>query len=292
MLYDITATIEYSYQQPSALGRTVLRLLPATIPGVQRLVAGALSADPGPDERIDRLDFFGNPVTEVAFRQAGRHAGFRIQARVERLAAPPEFDFSPGLAALAEEIRAHGGLGSEAPHHFLGPSERVRLHRQMTAWAQTVIRPEGTVLEAVRALGAALFAEMRFDPSATNVETDPLEAFQARHGVCQDFTHVMIACLRGLGVPAAYVSGYLRTLPPEGQERLAGADAMHAWVRAWCGRELGWVEFDPTNDLLVGADHILVAVGRDYDDVAPVKGVFRTAGGQTSRHGVDVIPLG
>jgi transglutaminase-like putative cysteine protease len=132
---------------------------------------------------------------------------------------------------------------------------------------------------------------MRFDAKATDADTSPAEAFEKRHGVCQDFSHIMIACLRGTGIPAGYVSGYLRTLPPAGQPRLQGADAMHAWVRAWCGTGMGWVEFDPTNAMMAGLDHVVVARGRDYSDVSPVKGVLRTPGGQTSRQAVDIVPV-
>jgi len=292
MLYDITASIDYAYNQPSGLGRTLLRLLPVTVPGAQKLIAGALTTAPAAAERIDRLDFFGNPVTEVAFREATRSASFRIQARVERIAQAPSLDLSPPLKRLAEELYDYDDLGPAAPHHFLGPSERVRPSAAMTAYARDHLAKGETTLAVVQALGAALYRDMRFDASATTVDTDPSEAFAARHGVCQDFSHIMIACLRGIGIPAGYVSGYLRTSPPKGEARLAGADAMHAWVRAWCGVEGGWVEFDPTNDLMVGSDHIVVAVGRDYDDVAPVKGVLRTAGRSASGHSVDVIPLG
>ena len=132
---------------------------------------------------------------------------------------------------------------------------------------------------------------MKFDPKATTVDTPATEAFAKRHGVCQDFSHIMIACLRGIGIPAGYVSGFLRTLPPPGKPRLEGADAMHAWVRAWCGPEAGWIEFDPTNDKLAGEDHIVVAYGRDYSDVSPIKGTMRISGGQKSKQAVDVIPL-
>lgn len=291
MLYDIAASIDYRYQQASVLGRTLLRLLPGSVPGVQRLVAGALSAQPGAAERLDRVDFFGNPLTELAFRHATNAASFRIQARVERLAEAPSLDLSPPLIRLGDDLAAAADLAPSGPHHFLGGSERIRPHRAMTDYARDHLAPGMTTLGAVEALGQALFSDMRFDATATTVDTDPVEAFTARHGVCQDFSHIMIACLRGIGIPAGYVSGYLRTLPPEGQERLAGADAMHAWVRAWCGREGGWVDYDPTNALWVGGDHIFVAFGRDYDDVAPVKGTLRTAGGQASVQRVDVIPL-
>jgi len=291
MLYDVTAEIRYDYDAPSVSGRTLLRLMPATLPGEQRLIAGTLAADPPPAERTDSRDFFGNAMTEFAFRDASRTRVFRVQARVERLARAPRLDLSPPLPRLAEEIAALASLAPEAPHHFLAPSPRLRPDPAFAAFARETVPPGMTALAALRALGARLHAEMRFDAAATTVETDPAEAFAARHGVCQDFSHILIACLRALAIPAGYVSGYLRTLPPPGGTRLAGADAMHAWVRAWCGLELGWVDYDPTNDLMVGTDHLRVAVGRDYDDATPLRGVLRSAGAQQSLHRVDVLPL-
>ncbi len=132
--------------------------------------------------------------------------------------------------------------------------------------------------------------EFTYDPEATTVSTPVLDAFTARHGVCQDFAQVMISGLKGLGLPAAYVSGYLRTIPPPGKPRLEGADATHAWVSLWCGEAAGWVGFDPTNDLLVQNDHIVLAVGRDYSDVAPIDGIILAPGDQTLKVEVDVIP--
>lgn len=151
---------------------------------------------------------------------------------------------------------------------------------------------QSSVLELVTGVNTALHRLMTYDPEATEVDTPLAEAFRLRRGVCQDYAHIMIAALREIGIPAGYVSGLLRTEPPPGQPRLEGADAMHAWIMAWCGADLGWVEFDPTNDLRVGTDHIVVARGRDYSDVAPVKGVLWTSGPQTTRQTVDVIPLG
>jgi transglutaminase-like putative cysteine protease len=131
--------------------------------------------------------------------------------------------------------------------------------------------------------------DFKYDPKATVISTPLKEVFEKRHGVCQDFAHVMIAGLRGLGLPAAYVSGYLRTIPPPGKPRLQGADATHAWVSVWCGDEIGWVGFDPTNDLLVENDHIILAVGRDFSDVSPVDGIIVGSRKQKLAVAVDVL---
>jgi transglutaminase-like putative cysteine protease len=135
----------------------------------------------------------------------------------------------------------------------------------------------------------AIHADFEYDPKATDVETRPAEAFALRKGVCQDFAHVMIAGLRGVGIPAGYVSGFLRTNPPPGKPRLEGADAMHAWVRAWCGQHVGWVEFDPTNAMIAGPDHISIGHGRDYADISPIVGVLRTHGSHETSQSVDVL---
>ena len=291
MLYAVRAEIRYDYAAPSVSGRTLLRLMPADLPGLQRCLGARLTADPTPCEIAHRRDFFGNQVAEMAFHAASRACIFALQARVERFAPPPRHDLSPPLARLGAEVAAVADLGPEAPHHFLGPSARVRRDPAFAAFARATAGPAMTALDALRALGARLHAEMRFDAGATTVDTDPVCALAARHGVCQDFSHVLIGALRAVGVPAGYVSGYLRTEPPPGGVRLAGADAMHAWVRAWCGRALGWVEYDPTNDLMVGSGHLRVAAGRDYDDAAPVRGVLRSAGAQASLQRVDVVPL-
>jgi transglutaminase-like putative cysteine protease len=210
---------------------------------------------------------------------------------VERAAVAQTEDRSVPLEQLAAAIAAQRSLGPLAPHHFAGPSPRVKPDAAMTAYAEALLEEEMSTLDIVRKVGLALNRDMKFDADATTVDTPPAEAFAARHGVCQDFTHIMIACLRGLGVPAGYVSGFLRTNPPAGEKRLEGADSMHAWARAWVGPEMGWVEFDPTNGIAALDDHVVIAHGRDYADVAPVKGVVRTAGGQSSKHTVDVKPL-
>lgn len=291
MRYDIRLSIGYRYGAASDHVRTLVRLLPSDLPGRQTVFSRLLSVDPVPAERRETTDFFGNAMTVLSFHEPIDRIEFTVGAQAERLAPADSLDLSPDLASLAAEVAEYRGLDAAAPHHFLGASPRVGPDAAIAAFAREFAGPGLTVRQTVERLGSALHSEMRFDPEATDVDTSPGTAFVNRHGVCQDFTHVMISALRSLGIPAGYVSGFLRTIPPPGQPRLDGADAMHAWVSAWCGAEAGWVEIDPTNACLVGLDHVAVAHGRDYADVAPVKGVLRTSGGQTSHHRVDVEPI-
>lgn len=291
MRYDIKLTIGYDYGAPADHVRTLVRLLPSDQSGRQIVTSRLLMVEPAAQERQDGTDFFGNVTTSLAFHRPIEAISLTLKARVERLSAPRLLDLSPPRAELPAEIAARGDLGPSAPHHYLAASPRVAPDPAIAAFARDVARPDQTTLQTVVAIGEALEAEMRFDAGATDVDTPPAEAFAARHGVCQDFSHVMIAALRSLGIPAGYVSGFLRTEPPPGQPRLEGADAMHAWVTAWCGAELGWVDYDPTNACTVRRDHVVVAHGRDYGDVSPVKGALRTVGQQQSRHAVDVVPV-
>ncbi len=291
MRYDIRLTITYEYGAPTERARTLVHLLPSDKPGRQVISARLLTVDPLPFERRDGTDFFGNTTTTLVFRDPVERIEYGLQASAERFVPPVALDFAPDLAGLRAEIAAVRTLDATSPHHYLGPSARVPVVRDISDFSARLVGAGMTVLQVVEAVGRALHTGMRFDPRATDVNTPIAEAFANRHGVCQDFSHVMIAALRSLGIPAGYVSGFLRTIPPPGQARLEGADAMHAWVTAWCGKELGWVEYDPTNDCRVGTDHITVAYGRDYSDVSPVKGVLRTSGGQTSKQAVDVLPV-
>ena len=290
-LYDIALDFGYRYERPAPWGRHILRLLPPTVAGQQDLVSGLVRIEPEPDDRRDGRDFFGNATAQIDFDRPNREVLFRLTARVRRTALAPRLDLSPPLARLAGDLVAVRSLEPASPHHYIGPSERVKPDAAMTAYGRQATAGSASVLAAVQALGQRIHADMTFDRRATDVDTDAAAAFAARRGVCQDFTHIMIASLRGIGIPAGYVSGFLRTIPPPGKMRLAGADAMHAWVQAWCGAEMGWVQFDPTNDRIVGGDHIVVALGRDYADVAPIRGQLRAAGTQKTSQKVDVVPL-
>jgi len=290
--YDINLRIGYEYEHPAAFNRTVLRMLPLTRPG-QTLISGLVDTDPAPEFRRDSFDFFGNPMTETAFDRALKRIEFRFTGRVRVQPVESSLDLSCGLADLAAEVSAFHSIGAGSPHNFLGNSPRVGTTPEFLDFALDVLGGRAmSSFECAKAICTALHDEFDFDPTATDVTTPPLDAFRNRRGVCQDMSHVAIAALRSIGIPAAYVSGFLRTIPPPGEDRLEGADAMHAWVRAWCGSEMGWIEIDPTNAIVAGTDHIAVAVGRDYSDIAPVKGSLRSVGSHKTYHQVDVIPLG
>jgi transglutaminase-like putative cysteine protease len=188
--------------------------------------------------------------------------------------------------------RSARDLSPTAPANYLFPSPLIATFPEIAAWCATELRPDRGVVEAGLALAKAIKRDFRYDGSATQLDTSPAEAFEQKRGVCQDFAQIMISGARSAGLAAAYVSGYLRTIPPPGKARLVGADATHAWVLIWCGPERGWIGFDPTNGVTMGPDHIVMAIGRDYGDVAPIDGIFLGRDGQKIDVSVDVEPLG
>lgn len=291
MRYEIRLIVDYEYSHPVDAGRHLLRLTPLAIPDRQTVDACALAVTPRPDERLEGYDFFGNGMVGIAYRGAVSRLSLQMDARVTCASAPPAPGGGTALPDLARELSAIGDIGPRSPHHLAPPSPRAAADPAIAAFARTVAEPGLSAGEIVVRLGEALHAAMVYDPEATDVDTSASAAFALRRGVCQDFAHIMIVALRSLGIPAGYVSGFLRTDPPPGRPRLEGADAMHAWVRAWCGAQAGYVEYDPTNATVAGTDHIVIAAGRDYADVAPVRGVMRSAGEQVTRQSVDVRPV-
>jgi transglutaminase-like putative cysteine protease len=290
MLYDIRLELHYDYKGSVHDDRHLVRVVPASIPNVQRVIASSVSFSPRPDTETSYTDFFGNAVTTISYE--GRHNSLdvRLVARVQVEEETPPADFSPSLDGLKRELASVWTLDAHSPQHFLAPSPRIALSPDMTAYAQQSVERTHSVQAAVMDLCLAINRDFDYDPDSTDVDTAPLEAFNLRKGVCQDFAHVMIAGLRGVGIPAAYVSGFLRTIPPKGKPRLEGADAMHAWVRVWCGQHNGWIEFDPTNAMIAGSDHITIGHGRDYSDISPIVGILRTSGsGHATKQAVDVV---
>ena len=291
MHYDIRLHLHYEYARAAAGGRHQVRVVPLTIPGVQRVIASSLAFTPKPAERSDFTDFFGNGVTAIAFRDVHETLDIRMSARVAVSRPEPGFDVSPDIARLQAELAAVWSLASDAPHHFLSSSDHAGIEPAITAYARQSLSAAPSAIGIANDFCNRIHRDFAYDGEATTVHTKASDAFKLKRGVCQDFSHIMIAGLRGLGIPAGYVSGFLRTIPPPGKERLEGADAMHAWVKVWCGREAGWQEFDPTNGMRASNDHITVGYGRDYSDVAPIVGVLKITGGQVGEQSVDVIPV-
>ena len=289
MLYDIRLELHYDYEGFVHGDRHLVRVAPASLPGRQRVIASSIVFDPKPDTESNFVDFFGNLVTTISYAGYHDRLDVRLSARVGVEENAPPTDLSPDLPALQRELTRLWSLDANSPHHFLAPSPRIALSKAITDYARHSVGRTTSVRAAAMDLCLSIHRDFVYDKKSTNVDTAPLEAFTLRKGVCQDFVHVMIAGLRGVGIPAAYVSGFLRTIPPRGKPRLEGADAMHAWVRVWCGQHDGWIEFDPTNAMLAGPDHITIGYGRDYADISPIVGVLRTSGSHETKQSVDVI---
>ena len=290
MIYDIRHVTTYSYESPVSFARCSLRLEPRSGDG-QQLVSHTVDIRPRPAERTVRRDFFGTLTESVLIETA--HRNLRIDSRsrvsVSRQRARPR-RAKPGLGERPRRrFRGRPVSGPSSPVGYVFASPLVPVLAPVTAYAAASFPPARGILAGAVDLMHRIRTEFKYDPKATVISTPLKEVFEKRHGVCQDFAHVMIAGLRGLGLPAAYVSGYLRTIPPPGKPRLQGADATHAWVSVWCGAEIGWVGFDPTNDLLVENDHIVLAVGRDFSDVSPVDGIIVGSRKQKLGVAVDVL---
>jgi transglutaminase-like putative cysteine protease len=291
MIYDIRQTTTYAYASKVAYAHHALHLTPINRPR-QRVHAVALEIAPVPVERREGIDFFGNHVTWIGLEEAHDSLSIKVAARVT-VEAPPAQDplATPAWEDVRSDVMMTSDLSSGSPAHFLFPSRQVFLDPEITEYVRKSFTPGRPVFAGADDLMRRIKADFAYEIGATDVATSPSTAFAQKSGVCQDFAHIMIAGLRGIGLPAAYVSGYLRTVPRQGQPRLEGADAMHAWVMVWCGQAAGWFGFDPTNAILVGDDHVFLALGRDYADVAPIAGVVFASGAQHLEVAVDVIPV-
>ena len=290
MIYKVRHRTIYSYEDPVAFARCVLRLTPQTSDR-QTVLEHSISVRPSPSHTRPGIGAFGESTLTIVVET--HHRALVIDARsrvsVHVPAAPP-----PEESLDWERVRSSSfetsDLGPEGPASFLYPTRRTPILADVTDYARESFAKGRPVAEAAAHLMGRIKADFAYEPGATDVNTSVATTFAERQGVCQDFAHLMIAGLRGLGLPASYVSGYLRTTPPPGRPRLEGADATHAWVRLWCGERRGWVGFDPTNAIFVGPDHIALANGRDYADVSPIDGVVLGSGDQALKVEVDVIP--
>lgn len=290
MIYTLRHRTTYEYESQVKLARCVLRLTPPTT-RTQTVLNSSIVVSPRPASTQRRTGPFGVATTTVLVETPHKALVIEARAMVD-VHARTVGALSTDASWETVRTQAFGSadLGTDGPAAYLYPTARTPLIPAITDYARVSFTPGRRVIEAAAELMNRIHADFTYDPKATDVRTKPEEAFEARRGVCQDFAHVMLSGLRGLGLPGAYVSGYLRTTPPPGRPRLEGADATHAWVSLWCGEKRGWISFDPTNAMLVENDHIVLAVGRDYSDVAPIDGIILAPGRQTLKVEVDVIP--
>lgn len=289
MKYNVTHLTEYRYGDPVSLGHNTVRLKPREMDR-QDLLAHSLKVTPNPIVHNERIDFFGNPVTWFTLQEP--HDRLRIESRstveVKPLDLPVGF-WWPAWDQVAVRLQVWDPqlMGAQ---QFLYGSPHVPTSPELAEYARPSFAPGRPLLECVTELTGRIHDEFTFDTEMTTIGTPVLDVLQHRHGVCQDFAHLQIGCLRSLGLAARYVSGYLNTAPPGDEERLVGADASHAWVSVFFP-DFGWIDFDPTNGLLPSDGHVALGWARDYSDISPVRGVV--VGGR--RHwlnvSVDVEPV-
>ncbi|MDR3523191.1 MAG: transglutaminase family protein [Acetobacteraceae bacterium] len=287
MRYRISHTTTYDYARPVDLASHMLHLLPRDVPG-QSVMSAALEAEPLPGRMNLADDHFGNHVSWMFLDR--RHDRFSVTLKAEVdvfFQPPPPVDETLPWEDVAAVALA-GGPGAWQAAEFLFDSPMLPAEPAAGAYAVVSFPPGRPVLEGLLDLNARIRKEFSFKPGVTNVQTTVAKVLSQRAGVCQDFTHLMIAGLRAIGLPARYVSGYLRTRPPPGQPARRGADQSHAWVGAWMGPAHGWVDLDPTNNLVVKDEHVVLAYGRDYSDISPVRGVILGGGRHNVSVGVDL----
>jgi transglutaminase-like putative cysteine protease len=290
MRYDVRHRTTYRYSQPVSISHHVLRLTPRPCDH-QVLHTSSVTVTPQPAVRSDARDYFGNPVTYLTIQEQHEQLVIEAHSRVDVAAPPPR---EPSRTTPWERIF---GLLTRSPSpdglatlQFAFDSPHTVATADLAAYARDSFLPDRPVLEAAFDLTRRIHRDFRYDSTATDVSTPVDEVFRLRRGVCQDFAHLQLACLRALALPARYVSGYLLTLPPPGQEKLVGSDASHAWISVWCP-EAGWVDLDPTNDRFVHDEHVTLAWGRDYGDISPINGVIFGGGEHVVEVAVDVSPL-
>ena len=290
MRYQITHHTTYTYGSDVSVSHHVAHLTPREFPR-QHCREHKLLLTPAPAVTSSRDDYFGNPTT--FFTLEGAHRELVITSRSVIEVAPTQHP-APETTPPWETIRGRClGDGHEPAHEageYVFQSPYVPRREEYSRYAAACFPERRRLLAGVIELTGKIFHEFKFDPKATTIATPLEQVLKEKRGVCQDFAHFQIACLRSLGLPARYVSGYLETLPPPGKPKLVGSDASHAWVQVWCG-DAGWIDVDPTNNLLPSDRHITVAWGRDFSDVSPIRGVVVGGGKHTLDVGVDVMPL-
>lgn len=288
MQYRITHTTEYTYGEVVPLCHNMVRLRPRDTDR-QRCLMDDLAIDPPPATRRDGFDFFGNHVSWFSLQEP--HSGLAITSSclVEVTAQPQPASFE-AWESVRQRLITYRDPATLDARQYIYASAHVPHSASIAEYARASFTPGRPVAECAADVMGRINADFQFVPGATSVGTSVEDVLRLRQGVCQDFSHLMLACMRSMGIAARYVSGYLSTTPPEGQERMVGVDASHAWVSVFAP-DAGWIDYDPTNNTQPSDRHVTVAWARDYDDIAPVKGVI-VGGHQHGLHvAVDVMPV-
>lgn len=285
--FRITHLTRYRYAHSVGLNFAEARLLPRDTPG-QRVLERHLEIDPSADDYREREDIWGNRIAWFMSQHPQQTLAVTGHSLLERTCGPLPSD-SPPWEAVATHLSTPSGEAISA-REFCLESPMITFHTGATDYARASFPPGRPLLAALADLSARIHADFRYRPNVTGIDTPLSEVLRERHGVCQDFAHLALAGLRGLGLAARYVSGYLETIPPAGMPHLEGADATHAWISIWLP-ELGWYDFDPTNGIAAGEGHLTLAWGRDFGDVTPLKGVIHGSGSHSLEVGVTVARL-
>ncbi len=295
MLLQITHETRYDYTPPVETAQHLAHLKPRHTSS-QRLVSHSLSISPTPAQRSESFDLYGN--TRAFFALESTHDALVVTAESVVATSVPQWSELIARELTWEQVRErfryHKGSAYDEAADFGFPSPYVPHHDDFASYARPSFGAAQTVFDAANNLMRRIFHDFDYDAHSTEVNTPAVDALAQRRGVCQDFAHIMIACFRTMGLPARYVSGYLLTQPPPGKPRLVGADASHAWASVYLpGRDGpgGWVDFDPTNGRQPGEDYVTLAVGRDYSDVSPMRGVLHGGARHTLHVGVTVVPI-
>jgi transglutaminase-like putative cysteine protease len=287
--YTVRHRTTYTYQSDVAYSRLIAHLVPRET-ARQRSLAVDVTLEPAPVKRFDRSDFFGNTTSWFIVDEP--HDTLEIFAE-SRVTIDPAPAFAPELSLPWESARTALAppVGTETFDvvQYAFDTPLTATDAAVVSYARPSFQPARPLLDCALELNARIHRDFTFDKEATDTRTTVKDAFELRAGVCQDLAHVGIACVRSMGLAARYVSGYLLTHPPPGRERLIGADASHAWFAVWIP-PFGWIDFDPTNDMLPSSEHITVAWGRDYADVAPLHGIITGGSEHEVDVAVDVIP--
>jgi transglutaminase-like putative cysteine protease len=291
MTYKIVHKTTYRYKQPVSFGTHVAYLIPRSQPH-HTCLSHELLITPEPATIGERTDYYGNSVSFFSVAEPHEELTIEARSRVVVDGAPVAWPAtSPAWEEVVSALPADLSEAGLDAYQFVFESPRISPGAAFAAYASASFPSGRQLTEALLDLTTRIFKEFRFDSKATNVRTSPEAVLRSRRGVCQDFAHLQVACLRSMGLAAKYVSGYIRTFPPPGKPRLVGADASHAWVSVYCPG-VGWLDVDPTNNLVPSDSHVRLAWGRDYSDVSPVRGVILGGRDHKLDVGVDMEPLG